>query len=90
MAMASSICLPPPPACQTSLLASLDCHGHIHLILGSNPLAAARVGSSLAAGASLSSSRHLLQNFTMASRSTSTAACSRAFRARSKTLTSSL
>ena len=33
------------------MLASLDCRGHNHLILGSNPLAAARASSSLAAGA---------------------------------------
>ena len=39
------------PAYHTSMLASLDCRGHTHLILGSNPLAAARASSSLAAGA---------------------------------------
>ena len=36
----------------TSLLASLDCKGSIHLIVGTNPLAAARCGQSVAAGAS--------------------------------------
>ncbi|KAL1836975.1 hypothetical protein VTJ49DRAFT_4425 [Mycothermus thermophilus] len=35
----------------TSLLTAQHCTGHVHLILGSNPLAAARASSSLAAGA---------------------------------------
>ena len=35
----------------TSLLTAQHCAGHVHLILGSNPLAAARASSSLAAGA---------------------------------------
>jgi uroporphyrin-III C-methyltransferase len=35
----------------TSLLASLNCEGSVHLIVGSNPLAAARCGQSLGAGA---------------------------------------
>ncbi|KAM7220612.1 uroporphyrinogen-III C-methyltransferase [Rhypophila decipiens] len=36
---------------QTSLLTAQDCRNHIHLILGSNPLAASRATQSLAAGA---------------------------------------
>jgi uroporphyrin-III C-methyltransferase len=36
----------------TSLLAALDCKGSVHLIVGTNPLAAARCGQSLGAGAS--------------------------------------
>ncbi|KAL2161031.1 hypothetical protein VTH06DRAFT_8744 [Thermothelomyces fergusii] len=36
---------------QTSLLTAQHCTGHVHLILGANPLAAARASSSLAAGA---------------------------------------
>ncbi|KAL2117755.1 hypothetical protein VTJ04DRAFT_7415 [Mycothermus thermophilus] len=36
---------------RTSLLTAQHCTGHVHLILGSNPLAAARASSSLAAGA---------------------------------------
>ena len=35
----------------TSLLTAQDCRNHIHLILGSNPLAASRATQSLAAGA---------------------------------------
>lgn len=34
-----------------SLLTALDCRGHVHLILGTNPLAASRCAQSLAAGA---------------------------------------
>ncbi|KAK3900885.1 putative uroporphyrinogen-III C-methyltransferase [Staphylotrichum tortipilum] len=40
----------PPPA-HTSLLTAQHCAGHVHLILGANPLAAARASASLAAGA---------------------------------------
>ncbi|KAM7201922.1 uroporphyrinogen-III C-methyltransferase [Naviculisporaceae sp. PSN 640] len=36
---------------QTSLLTAQDCRSHIHLILGSNPLAASRATQSLTAGA---------------------------------------
>lgn len=35
----------------TSLLTAIDATSHIHLIVGSNPLAAARCTSSIAAGA---------------------------------------
>ncbi|KAK3372371.1 tetrapyrrole methylase [Podospora didyma] len=49
--MASLTPLPPSPAYHTSLLTALDCRCHIHLILGSNPLAASRAANSLAAGA---------------------------------------
>lgn len=35
----------------TSLLAAIDSRGHIHLIIGTNPLAGARTSQSLAAGA---------------------------------------
>ncbi|AEO65601.1 uncharacterized protein THITE_34894 [Thermothielavioides terrestris NRRL 8126] len=42
---------PPQPPYQTSLLTAQHCVGHVHLILGANPLAAARANSSLAAGA---------------------------------------
>jgi uroporphyrin-III C-methyltransferase len=38
-------------ATNNSLLAALDCKGNVHLIVGSNPLAAARCGQSLSAGA---------------------------------------
>ena len=41
----------PPPTYTTSLLTAQHCAGHVHLILGANPLAAARASSSLAAGA---------------------------------------
>ncbi|KAK0749287.1 tetrapyrrole methylase [Schizothecium vesticola] len=51
MASSSPTTLPPPPAYHTSLLAAHNCRGHIHLILGSNPLAASRATQSLAAGA---------------------------------------
>ena len=34
-----------------SLLTSLDCTGHVHLIVGSNPLAAARCTKSIQVGA---------------------------------------
>lgn len=34
-----------------SLLAALNCSGNVHLILGTNPLAATRCGQSLSAGA---------------------------------------
>ncbi|KAK1833204.1 siroheme synthase [Podospora conica] len=51
MASSSPSTLPPPPAYHTSLLTAHDCRGHIHLILGSNPLAASRATQSLAAGA---------------------------------------
>jgi uroporphyrin-III C-methyltransferase len=40
-----------PRPSQTSLLTAQHCAGHVHLILGANPLAAARAASSLAAGA---------------------------------------
>lgn len=40
-----------PTRHQTSLLTAQNCHGHTHLILGSNPLAASRASQSLAAGA---------------------------------------
>uniref|UniRef100_L7J235 Siroheme synthase n=1 Tax=Pyricularia oryzae (strain P131) TaxID=1143193 RepID=L7J235_PYRO1 len=40
-----------PAKYHTSLLTSLDCRGHVHLILGTNPLAASRCTQSLAAGA---------------------------------------
>ncbi|KAK4033500.1 tetrapyrrole methylase [Parachaetomium inaequale] len=40
-----------PRPYQTSLLTAQHCAGHVHLILGANPLAAARASSSLAAGA---------------------------------------
>jgi len=40
-----------PPRHQTSLLTAQHCHGHTHLILGSNPLAASRASQSLSAGA---------------------------------------
>ncbi|KAK3336107.1 tetrapyrrole methylase [Cercophora scortea] len=40
-----------PPPYHTSLLTALDCRGHIHLIIGANPLAASRTTQSLAAGA---------------------------------------
>ncbi|KAL2129207.1 hypothetical protein VTI74DRAFT_8086 [Chaetomium olivicolor] len=36
---------------QTSLLTAQHCTGHVHLIVGANPLAAARASSSLSAGA---------------------------------------
>ncbi|KAK5656363.1 hypothetical protein OQA88_4743 [Cercophora sp. LCS_1] len=39
------------PAYQTSLLTAQHSRGHIHLILGSNPLAASRASQSLAVGA---------------------------------------
>ncbi|KAH8885658.1 uroporphyrin-III C-methyltransferase [Thozetella sp. PMI_491] len=39
------------PAFHTSLLTSVDARGHIHLIIGATPLAAARASTSLAAGA---------------------------------------
>lgn len=45
---------PPPPKpakIPTSLLAGLTCIDHIHLIVGTNPLASSRVTQSLAAGA---------------------------------------
>ncbi|KAK1764051.1 tetrapyrrole methylase [Phialemonium atrogriseum] len=42
---------PPPPSFHTSLLTATDCRGHVHLILGSSPLAAARANQSLSAGA---------------------------------------
>lgn len=44
---------PPPRAAKhhTSLLTAQHSTGHVHLILGANPLAAARASSSLAAGA---------------------------------------
>jgi uroporphyrin-III C-methyltransferase len=42
---------PAPSSYTTSLLAALDCRGHIHLVLGTNPLAATRCGQSLSAGA---------------------------------------
>lgn len=51
MASSSPTTLPPPPAYHTSLLTSHDSRGHIHLILGSNPLAASRATQSLAVGA---------------------------------------
>lgn len=35
----------------TSLLAALNCEGSVHLVVGTNPLAAARCGQSLGAGA---------------------------------------
>lgn len=41
----------PPSAYPTSLLTAQHCTGHVHLILGANPLAASRAASSLAAGA---------------------------------------
>ncbi|KAK0733754.1 tetrapyrrole methylase [Lasiosphaeria miniovina] len=41
----------PPTTYHTSLLTALDCRGHIHLIIGSSPLAASRAANSLAAGA---------------------------------------
>ncbi|EEY16230.1 uroporphyrinogen-III C-methyltransferase [Verticillium alfalfae VaMs.102] len=34
-----------------SLLAALNCTGNVHLIIGTNPLAASRCGQSVAAGA---------------------------------------
>lgn len=40
-----------PASFHTSLLTATDCSSHIHLIVGTNPLAAARCGQSLAAGA---------------------------------------
>ncbi|TPX07764.1 uncharacterized protein E0L32_010556 [Thyridium curvatum] len=39
------------PSYHTSLLTALDCRSHIHLVIGSNPLAAARCGQSISAGA---------------------------------------
>ncbi|KAH6854828.1 tetrapyrrole methylase [Chaetomium sp. MPI-CAGE-AT-0009] len=39
------------PSSSNALLTAQHCAGHVHLILGSNPLAAARASSSLAAGA---------------------------------------
>ncbi|KAL2016588.1 hypothetical protein VTK56DRAFT_3289 [Thermocarpiscus australiensis] len=39
------------PTYQTSLLTAQHCTGHVHLILGANPLAAARASHSLSAGA---------------------------------------
>ncbi|KAK4117765.1 uroporphyrin-III C-methyltransferase [Canariomyces notabilis] len=41
----------PTPKHQTSLLTAQHCAGHVHLIVGANPLAASRAASSLAAGA---------------------------------------
>ena len=35
----------------TSLLTALNCRGHVHLIIGTNPLAATRCSQSLSAGA---------------------------------------
>ncbi|CAK7198937.1 uroporphyrin-III C-methyltransferase [Sporothrix eucalyptigena] len=35
----------------TSLLTAIDCRGHVHLVVGANPLAAARCNQSLAVGA---------------------------------------
>ena len=46
--MASS---PDTKTIHTSLLTAIDCRDHIHLVIGSNPLAAARCGQSFAAGA---------------------------------------
>lgn len=37
--------------CQTSLLTAVDSRGHVHLILGTNPLTATRITQSLSAGA---------------------------------------
>ena len=42
---------PPLPQATNSLLAGLNCRDNIHLILGTNPLAAARCTQSLSAGA---------------------------------------
>ncbi|KAK4168794.1 tetrapyrrole methylase [Cladorrhinum sp. PSN259] len=42
---------PPPPSSHTSLLTAQHTVGHVHLIIGSNPLAASRATNSLAAGA---------------------------------------
>ncbi|KAK3693697.1 tetrapyrrole methylase [Podospora appendiculata] len=50
MASSSSPSSPPPPY-HTSLLTALDCRGHIHLIIGANPLAASRTAQSITAGA---------------------------------------
>lgn len=36
---------------ETSLLTAVNCTGHVHLIIGSNPLAAARCSKSLEVGA---------------------------------------
>lgn len=41
----------PATAAATSLLAALNCRDTIHLIIGTNPLAASRCGQSLSAGA---------------------------------------
>lgn len=45
-AMASTM-----PPYHTSMLMAVDCRGHVHLVLGTNPLAASRCAQSLAAGA---------------------------------------
>ncbi|KAL8354749.1 hypothetical protein RB601_000486 [Gaeumannomyces tritici] len=39
------------PPYHTSMLTAVDCRGHVHLVLGTNPLAASRCAQSLAAGA---------------------------------------
>ncbi|KAL8386807.1 hypothetical protein RB595_010372 [Gaeumannomyces hyphopodioides] len=39
------------PAYHTSMLTAVDCRGHVHLVLGTNPLAASRCAQSLAVGA---------------------------------------
>ncbi|KAK4236101.1 hypothetical protein C8A03DRAFT_45850 [Achaetomium macrosporum] len=51
MAFSSPSAPPPPTSHTSSLLTAQHCSGHVHLILGANPLAAARASSSLSAGA---------------------------------------
>ncbi|EAA36506.3 uroporphyrin-III C-methyltransferase [Neurospora crassa] len=49
--MASSNLPTAPSAYHTTLLTAQDCREHVHLIIGSNPLAASRVAQSLSVGA---------------------------------------